>query len=48
MCEDLCSAHREYVAVEIRVWKWRFEFELYDTEQRIVERSKAFENYDRR
>jgi len=32
------KACREYIILQIRIWKWHCEFELYDTDRRIMER----------
>lgn len=40
MVEQIETLYRQYVVLEIHVWKWSVEFRLYDTDKRIYERRK--------
>lgn len=40
MSDSNTSYIRDYVSVLVRFWKWKFEFALYDTMQRKVQRKK--------
>lgn len=44
MGEQFAKGTREYIVLQIRIWKWKFEFELYDTMKRIDERKKKKNN----
>jgi len=38
VCRNDFDMIYEYVGLTIKVWKWRFDFKLYDTMKRIAER----------
>jgi len=38
VCRNDFGMIYEYVGLTIKVWKWRFDFRLYDTMKRMVER----------
>ena len=37
---DFCRTMIEYTMFEVRLWRWKVEFSLYDTTRRFLERRK--------
>lgn len=38
MGQSINRMTREYIMLQVKIWKWSFDFELYDTYKRIRER----------